>query len=326
MTLPHRDTQRLTHGNHALSGCRLLELISLNMDSPPLAPSFRAKFGLTLMGFVYHRKLPRASVSRFVQLQYFYLPSTRPLALQNDSDSERNDDALTDTIPDDDFADEPQIGIISGPTLHLSEEAPNETPGIPHGTLGAPGETPAAPIEGKGDPNHKMPNFRRQSKETFLPPLGPTPNQLHPPQGFPNHGAQGHQDSHWDRMEGMLWELAESVSLGTSGPDRLAEASCGGSVKVEEKIDAMAVAYERLNHLSVTFFGSPLTLYGSSATGFASKTSDVDVVANLSPERIREVVAEAKACRDEQGVDLNPFPSQAQNGWAPSVSDRMCIV
>ncbi|EZG59407.1 hypothetical protein GNI_092420, partial [Gregarina niphandrodes] len=67
---------------NAMSYCsRLLEVLSLHLDCPPLWPHFTIKFGMTLTGLTYHRKLQTMAAFRLFQLNYFVFPQCRPRAL-----------------------------------------------------------------------------------------------------------------------------------------------------------------------------------------------------------------------------------------------------
>lgn len=197
-----------------LSSPRLMEIIALHVDCPPLWPNHRLKFGLVITGFIYHRTFPSAALSRFYQIQHFVCPQTRRLTVGH------------------------RKGVYS------------------------------------------------------------------------------------QALEESLWKTARELSLGQQSSECLARAlRQERATRVESTLDAMAIVFERLNHLAKSLFGSSLCLYGSAATGFATKNSDVDVVLQLRGDRVDRMLREAKAWRSSpDGLDINCFAAKSFTGFAPAVS------
>lgn len=221
---------------------RLIELLSLHVDCPPLWPNFRVKFGLMIAGLIFHRKLPTASQPRFFQLLYFTCPILRQIAMATYKCGSSHNDAKPEK---DDRTKKKNPLPFQKPVLALSD------------------------------------------------------------------------------FENSLWHKARTISLGQPDEEainRIRKRRCPAAVST--RLDAMAFVFERLDHLARALFGSSLCLYGSSATGFATQTSDVDVVLRLSETGINEMLEEAKYWRSHpDGIDLNCFPFMSLNGPSEMVSD-----
>eukprot|EP01053_Blabericola_migrator_P000174 Blabericola_migrator_1__173@NODE_1046_length_5613_cov_107_348539_g720_i0_p1_GENE_NODE_1046_length_5613_cov_107_348539_g720_i0NODE_1046_length_5613_cov_107_348539_g720_i0_p1_ORF_typecomplete_len1669_score297_36PAP_assoc/PF03828_19/2_2e05PAP_assoc/PF03828_19/11PAP_central/PF04928_17/2e05NTP_transf_2/PF01909_23/0_022Nrap_D2/PF17403_2/0_13_NODE_1046_length_5613_cov_107_348539_g720_i03115317 len=211
---------------------RLLEVLSLHLDCSPLAPHFLTKFLLTCEGFLYHRKIPSACLSRFYQLQHFLAPQSRaflfeaPARLSTDSS----------TYPTQSFLPQPLMEVV----------------------------------------------------------------------------------------ERKLWDMARTISLGRPSAEakRALRKQTHRSLIVASHLDAMAIVFERLNHLAKAIFGAPICSYGSAATGFATVHSDVDVVLQLGESGVKVMMAHIKRVRElPDGVDLNPFPSKTLGGFTQAIGD-----
>eukprot|EP01054_Gregarina_sp_Poly1_P001513 Gregarina_sp_Poly_1__1512@NODE_137_length_13137_cov_148_628156_g122_i0_p1_GENE_NODE_137_length_13137_cov_148_628156_g122_i0NODE_137_length_13137_cov_148_628156_g122_i0_p1_ORF_typecomplete_len1524_score173_60PAP_assoc/PF03828_19/2_5e07PAP_central/PF04928_17/3_1e07NTP_transf_2/PF01909_23/0_033Nrap_D2/PF17403_2/0_08PsbU/PF06514_11/0_52_NODE_137_length_13137_cov_148_628156_g122_i0674011311 len=208
---------------------RLLEVLSLHSDCAPIAPYFLKKFILTCQGFLFHRKVPNASVSRFYQLQYFLSRESRPFI--------------------------------------------------------------------------------------FKPPqwsLGDFPDKSFLPLQYRNV------------VEQKLWSLARHLSLGKPSAEVLERLKGRRTrqISVTTHLDAMAVIFERLNHIARAIFGTCLCSYGSAATGFATQSSDVDVVLQLGQSGVSAMLTQLRNTRNSPtGVDLNPFPSKTIGGFTPAIGD-----
>lgn len=126
-------------------------------------------------------------------------------------------------------------------------------------------------------------------------------------------------------VETKLWNLARSLSLGRPSPEvkrALSSTSISRQIVVSSYLDAMAVVFERLNHVARAIFGTPICSYGSAATGFATQSSDVDVVLQLGASGVSAMLTQARKLRDNDiGLDLNPFPSRTQGGFTQAVGD-----